>query len=169
MKYFNAYIKHALEKFYEIDMYLIREKVSERTMAARIAHYLIDLVEGRPGFIGINVDCEYNKNLATPKYMLEGSELRIPDIVAHKRNSDKRNLFVIEMKKDADDRDRTKIKNYVDLPKFRYKEGYALQNIKENSFHIYFYKRGVSRGIELDYKVIDKKVIRPQIHRDLGT
>lgn len=139
--------------FYKNDYHLIEYDAHEQSMSARIAHYLIGLIEGKDGFDEINIDCEYNKNEKDPKRVGGRTQYSDrPDIIAHKRGKNEKNKFVIEIKKNKWECDKCKIRKFVDDPVICYEEGYALQ-IEKYSFHIYFYERGSSEGQELDYTV----------------
>lgn len=150
MKYFDAYIKPALEKFYKNDIHLIEKDVHEQTMSARIAHYLIEQIDKKKKvnetieeeFRDINVDCEYNKNIDLPKYV--GAGIYIPDICVHERGKNDNNKFVIEIKKDfgkKSDDDICKILGYINSKSVKYEEGYAIQDIKKDWFYLFFYDR----------------------------
>ena len=74
--------------------------VSERSIAHKLAEYL------QIQFPDWNVDCEYNRKGLEPKALHgirecaghEDSDLVVPDIIVHLRNS-QNNLLVIELKK----------------------------------------------------------------------
>lgn len=154
MKYFNLFIKSALKNFYESDLHLIEHDVHEQAMSARIAHYLIGLIEGKDGYKNIHIDCEYNKSIDKPKRVGGRDKYSDrPDIIAHERGTNENNKFVIEMKKGKWECDKCKIIEFVDDPEIGYEEGYAIQEIKKDSFHIFVYKRGDSKGEELDFAV----------------
>ena len=162
MKYFENCIKPAVDKFYKKDRYLIEHDVHEQAMSARIAHYLIEKIEGQDEFEKINIDCEYNKSINDPKRAGDREKYSDkPDIIAHERGTNEKNMFVIEMKKGKDACDKCKIKKFVDDSVIAYEEGYALQEIEKDSFHIFFYQRGDSEGKELDFKVTSSRTIEP--------
>ena len=67
-----------------------------------LARYIHELTP-----VEFNVDCEYNRHLKDPKRLLlaknasgdDAGDKVLPDILIYKRNSDERNLLVIEIKK----------------------------------------------------------------------
>lgn len=85
-------VTRALSIFAERDMDLLHVGVQEETLAHRLAIYIECRVKGW------HVDCEYNRNLKTPKMRADGANRMRPDIIVHKRNSP-RNLLVVEIKK----------------------------------------------------------------------
>lgn len=153
MKYFELYIKPALEKFYKNDSYLIEKNVHEQTMSSRIAHYLIEDIEEKYKLYGINVDCEYNRLNNVIKIIPGSNKKRNrSDIVVHERGSISNNKFVIEIKKGRGDSDKFRIKLLVDNPKFKYEEGYVIFGIKKNCFRLFFYD-GTNQGEESNWLV----------------
>jgi hypothetical protein len=104
------------------DAYLFLHDVNERTITHKLAEYM------QPLFPGWNVDCEYNRNMHTPKRVhlpTPGDpEARCyvstyPDIIVHHRGTNARNLLIVEAKKDLDNRldgearDRMKLEAYA--------------------------------------------------------
>lgn len=95
-------LNEALDSLLKNDAYILRADANERTISHRLAGYL------EPYFPGWDVDCEYNRNHDDPKKLKvprrnvpnDDAQARtvFPDIIVHKRNTDK-NLLVIEMKK----------------------------------------------------------------------
>lgn len=90
----------AYSKLIAQDQHLLRVRANERSIAHRFAIYIDQ------GFPGFNVDCDYNKNLEDPKrapaYAHQTrrgreSDLVVPDIIVHRRNTND-NLVVIELK-----------------------------------------------------------------------
>lgn len=93
-------LKSAYEKFRMNDASLLELGAGERTIASRIAHYMIPL------FPRHDVDIEYNrhgkasKEINWPGSCREGNKPRVmPDIVIHHRGRDEANLLVVEIKK----------------------------------------------------------------------
>ena len=98
-------IMHAIDTLRMNDFYLLQNNCSERSIVHRLAIYIEQV------FPEFNVDCEYNRNLSDKKRLLsvipEGldedeynrNRLVSPDIIVHKRDSNKENLLVIEVKK----------------------------------------------------------------------
>ncbi len=92
-------IKEVLKKLYEKDKILIENETHEQAISHVIACYLAKKFENW------DVDCEYNRDLENPKtYLNNSNETKYirPDIIIHKRKTEK-NLLVIEIKKDAKD------------------------------------------------------------------
>ena len=90
----------ALQILLKNDSFLLEKSVNERTITHKLAEYL------QFQFPNWNVDCEYNRK-GLEKKKLEGikacrkhiaTNRVFPDIIVHRRNSDK-NLLVIEFKK----------------------------------------------------------------------
>jgi len=85
------------------DSFLLENEVNERAIAHKFAEYL------QKQFPDWNVDCEYNR-MGTELKELEGirecnghrqTSRVFPDIIVHQRNQEKRNLLVIELKKNG--------------------------------------------------------------------
>ncbi len=99
--------------------------VTERALSHHLAQYISALVPA-----GYNVDVEYNRHSAEPKRLNLPSrkaldrELRattvFPDILVHYRNTDKKNLLVLELKKPGEDLEYDELK----LRAFRNELGY---------------------------------------------
>jgi hypothetical protein len=104
----NAF-DEALNEFFEKDCDLLHRDISERSITHKIAEYL-----GKR-FTDFHTDCEYNgdmynrKELGIDKYEMIALAVRkidkddtyaiFPDIIIHKRKSNKNNHLVIEVKK----------------------------------------------------------------------
>jgi hypothetical protein len=70
------------------------EGVNEQTITFRLGIYFHTLFEG------YHVDCEYNRIWDEPKACLRAEKQSMkPDIIIHRRNSDRSNLFCLEAKK----------------------------------------------------------------------
>ncbi len=116
------------------DRFLLQYNVSERSIAHKFAQYLTIL------FPGYDVDCEYNRNVEADngkKYIRllkdnaahygllpkDKKDVEIvyrnvfPDIIVHKRGSNKHNLLIIEIKKSSSniscDYDIEKLRRYT--------------------------------------------------------
>jgi len=91
-------LQRAISRVYEEDRTLIDIEVHERTIAARLAIYLVDM------FPEWDVDCEYNRDRRNPKVILD--RRAYPDVIIHLRNTGA-NLLAVEMKGhwSADDRE----------------------------------------------------------------
>ena len=89
----------AIDILFKHDRFLLEHEIHERTIAHKLATYLQNILPD------CDVDCEYNlKGLDTKELpgIQDCDEQRstdrvLPDIIVHKRNSDK-NLLVIEIK-----------------------------------------------------------------------
>ena len=123
-------VNYALLEFYKHDHLLLdykteKDAIAERCMVFHIGCYMIEKIKSNSKFADYDVDCEYNRNFNAPKGMykqvLEKIESRntYPDMVVHKRRSNKNNLIVIEFKKgrateDAKKRDIEKLCYFTD-------------------------------------------------------
>jgi hypothetical protein len=97
-------VNKAIDLLVENEPQLLDLNATERALSHHLARYLGELVPE-----GFNVDCEYNRNSDLPKRLnlsprqANDREIRattvFPDIIIHKRDSDKANLLVLEMKK----------------------------------------------------------------------
>lgn len=89
-------VEVAVKTLLEKDHALLLGDVNERAITAKLASYL------SPLFPDWDVDCEYNRNLVEVKKLVwkqpEIADPVIPDIIIHKRNTEK-NFIVIEVKK----------------------------------------------------------------------
>jgi hypothetical protein len=100
----SDHLERALRRLVEVDADLFTWNVSERCIAARLAHHLQNQIEQ------FSVDVEYNRIAHTPKTLNLPEEcakargdnnepLVIPDIIVHCRGPEGPNLLVIEVKK----------------------------------------------------------------------
>lgn len=95
-------LEKALSKLIENDEFLLICDANERSISHRLAVYL------EQEFDGWDIDCEYNRNLDSPKRLnlesmdSESADIDVrtvfPDIIIHQRGTNN-NLLVIEMKK----------------------------------------------------------------------
>ena len=95
-------VQDALRLLFAQDAYLLETNVQERTIAARLAHYL------EPHFPDLAVDVEYNRHGLDPKKVElpaecrgGGKKLILPDVIVHQRGHDRENLLVIQVKKET--------------------------------------------------------------------
>lgn len=110
-------IEQALDKLYSRDSLIIHRNknnhTGERSIVFRFGMYFDEYC--REYFLDYDVDEEYNRNLDSVKKLNDDSV--IPDLILHKRNSNKANLLVIEFKtwwnKDQT-KDKNKIKGFID-------------------------------------------------------
>jgi hypothetical protein len=121
-------VQNAIRKFRERDRVLLEIDANERTMTHKLAEYM------QQEFQGWEVDCEYNKHIKNLKELprppkkfsgldfWEDTDAKTvyPDIIVHKRESDKENLLVIEAKKSSskvdDDWDNAKLRAFKRQP-----------------------------------------------------
>jgi hypothetical protein len=105
----RAKLDAAVSRLNESDIHLLENNVSERCIAARLAHYLQVLCPSH------HVDVEYNRAGAKPKRLglppecanyedPEEGSLVVPDLIIHKRGAAGPNLLVVELKKTTDPR-----------------------------------------------------------------
>jgi len=89
-------VETAVARLLEKDYDLLRRDVNEKAITAKLASYLAPL------FSGWDVDSEYNRNLEEVKKLAWKKpgifDLVVPDIIIHKRGTEK-NFLVIEVKK----------------------------------------------------------------------
>ena len=121
-----AIVDTALCRLIEEQPELLELGVTERALSHHLARYLAHLVPA-----GYDVDVEYNRHGEDPKRLnlpprrALDRELRattvFPDILIHKRNTDERNLLVLEMKKPGEGLEYDEIK----LRAFRAELGYT--------------------------------------------
>lgn len=111
-------VKKSIQKLLEKDAWLLKHDINERSITHKLAEYLQIL------FCDYNVDCEYNGNIddesGRKKIDALSSQLKdycvditknncdkyerrsvYPDIIIHKRGSNKNNLCILEVKKSS--------------------------------------------------------------------
>lgn len=100
-------VNAALGKFYKnerdlIDMENNREMVSERCMVFHIGGYMKNRMNTLTKFQWADLDCEYNRDMGETKtiYINDFEYSFVPDLIIHRRKSNKNNLLVIEFKKE---------------------------------------------------------------------
>lgn len=109
----------AVQRLLERDIYLLDVNASERSIAARLAHYL------QEHFTDRHVDVEYNRMGNAPKRVAwsEDKDDVFPDIIVHTRGPGN-NLLAIEIKKDSNpeskDKDICKLRAYRQDENLRY-------------------------------------------------
>ena len=96
-------VNASLEKFYKNDRDLIEmsneeDMISEQCMVFHIGSYMKNKMNTLTKFQWADLDCEYNRNMNDPKMMRSDRKI-IPDLVIHRRRSNRNNLLVIEFKK----------------------------------------------------------------------
>ncbi len=155
----------AVDLLLEKDGDLFSRDLNERTLTHRLAVYL------EPRFEGWHVDCEYNRNGDDPKEVdlprhhlgritEEDLEARtvFPDVLVHQRNTNERNLLVIEAKKTTSpvdsEFDRRKLGKFREAP-YRY---------QTTLFLVLHTKPAEKPGATLDFDLGDgrrEQVVRP--------
>lgn len=81
----------SLKTFLEKEIDLLEVNANERSLAHKLAEHM------QVNFSKWNVDCEYNRNLLNIKKDSKHKRVN-PDIIVHKRKTDK-NILVVEVKK----------------------------------------------------------------------
>lgn len=99
----KKFVNASLEKFYKNDRDLIEmsneeDMISEQCMVFHIGSYMKNKMNTLTKFQWADLDCEYNRNMNDPKMMRSDRKI-IPDLVIHRRRSNRNNLLVIEFKK----------------------------------------------------------------------
>lgn len=121
-----ALVNAAIDSVMARESALLDLGVTERALSHQLARYLSEMVQSP-----LSVDCEYNRHFADPKRLnlphrdAMDREIRattvFPDIIVHERNTDARNLLVLELKKPGEDTAYDALK----LQAFRRELGYA--------------------------------------------
>jgi len=133
-------LRRAISQVYDLDRTLIDIKVHERTIAARLAMYLVDL------FPEWDVDCEYNRDRRKPKMILD--RCAYPDVIIHRRNTGT-NLLAVEMKGywSEDDREHDYRKlAFLTGPDFEYELGVHIE-LGPDAFGLRWFADGVSAEV----------------------
>ena len=81
-----------------IEMSNEEDMISEQCMVFHIGSYMKNKMNTLTKFQWADLDCEYNRNMNDPKMMRSDRKI-IPDLVIHRRRSNRNNLLVIEFKK----------------------------------------------------------------------
>lgn len=151
-------IEYGLTQFYTNDKILIDNDVSERSTFFRIGYYMADKIKQYPLFKNISIDCEYNRNLKSPKRMykktLEGIKEKLkdamPNLLMHERGKNENNLMLIEFEKfnqKQSQDDIKKLKYFTNNEnEYKYKFGFIVILNKNNSAKIHIYQNGIEFG-----------------------
>lgn len=125
----NTAIETALNEIYEKDIYLIQNKVHERTIVNRFSVYFqqaLSLTE----FGSNNLDFEYSKNHSDPKRTVNFKNGTYPDIILHRRGTNEANILIIEFKtwwKNNTDSDIQKLMDFTNQQgQYKYGMGYSI-------------------------------------------
>lgn len=90
----NEQINQTLNELYFNDYDLLVRKVDERCISHRFAHYFENKFESKyPNYF---FDIEYQRDGENPKYY--SSQYARPDFMIHRRNCNKHNLVIFELK-----------------------------------------------------------------------
>lgn len=139
----NNKFNSAIKNLYKLDYSIIKSKCSERAIVFRLGLYLVRLFKSE----GVDVDCEYNRNQFECK-SLQGKKYNYPDIIIHKRGSNKVNLLVIEVKtpsganKNGLENDKSKLIGFTTETPYKYAQGIHVY-ISEAECCIAWYIQGV--------------------------
>lgn len=112
----KAIINAALNEVYEHDRYLIEHKIHERSIVARFVIYFHEQLKNTH-YSHYHLDVEYNRNFSDPKRTPSFSDGTYPDVIVHRRGSNKENLCILEFKTQWNqntDRDITKLKEFTE-------------------------------------------------------
>lgn len=159
-------LNESVVKCYTKDNVLIK-KGMEQASAARIFYYMqnaIDTDKRFQIFKNYNLDCEYYKNINAPKITPSKPYGSRPDLILHKRESNKNNILVCEFKSTNDNNhsdyesDYNKLKDFTSNSGiYRYKLGVFVRLNSENPSYVYF-KEGE--------KLLNQDLLIPIISRD---
>ena len=154
-------VNATLEKFYKNDRDLIEmddegDMVSEQCMVFHIGGYMKNKMSTLTKFQWADLDCEYNRNMNNPKMMRDGRRF-VPDLIIHRRRSNRNNLLVIEFKKknanlhDKED-DRNKLMYLTDQEEtFKYNFGLFVE-LGSHEVDVEVYREGKMQT-ELNYSI----------------
>jgi len=147
-------MRNCIETLYKNDWYLIMTDCQERSIAHKLAEYM------SPEFPGWIVDCDYNRDGTNTKELPgigdyyrqktpseeNRTDIVLPDIIVHMRGQ-KRNLLVIEIKKDTDDEDDIKKLELFTAPgKYEYMAGLFIILGSPDQARWIWFKKGGGKG-----------------------
>ena len=142
----------ALRKLYEKDRELIDRILHENAINHKLAIYLEEAIYLQKGWISTySIDVEYNKDGNNAKKLNGDKEFR-PDIILHERNSNERNILLIEAKKEKlDYKDENVLKNCLKAPfNYRFSVGIEYENPNQKeSFICYIQTKENPDSIEI--------------------
>lgn len=157
-------VNASLEKFYKNDRDLIEmsneeDMISEQCMVFHIGSYMKNKMNTLTKFQWADLDCEYNRNMNDPKMMRSDRKI-IPDLVIHRRRSNRNNLLVIEFKKkNAEtydkENDRNKLMYLTDQKEdFKYNFGLFVELGSHEVYEVYMevYQEG-NLQTKLNYSI----------------
>lgn len=152
-KYLARLLKRAVNKVYKEKRFLLQYSGGERrgleqAFAFRTGIYLNSKIK-RTKYKNLDVDSEYNKNHGDIKASINFPKGFRPDLIIHKRDSNKHNKLVIEFKGWWNNRIKTDILKLKDLTstkgKYRYRLGVLIRLNNNYASYRYFI-----RGVEVD-------------------
>ncbi|MBI9071401.1 MAG: hypothetical protein JEY94_07365 [Melioribacteraceae bacterium] len=127
-------VQQAIQMVYERQYYLIENKVHERSIVFWFGIYFNEIIK-KSEFSEYNLDFEYNKNHSDPKRTDNFPQGTYPDIILHKRGTNKDNLLIMEFKTywgDDTDKDLCKLKDFTNNSgKYNYELGLSIVLCKD--------------------------------------
>jgi hypothetical protein len=139
-------IASALAQLYKQDKCLIKNKTHERAIVFRFGLYFSKIIENTSFSKDavLSIDVEYNRNLYNIKKM-KGSII-LPDLILHQRDSNDRNIVVIEFKGHWNQLkgDKEKLKEFTNQSgDYQYGLGVSIKlGLDINKCEIVYYKNG---------------------------
>jgi len=94
----SSIVDSAMNKVYRDDNWLIRNRGMERSIVFRFGLYFCEEIRIIQEFRGLNADLEHNKINNRTKRTRRKPNGIAPDFLLHERNSNSRNVLVIEFK-----------------------------------------------------------------------
>lgn len=123
-------LKKACKKIYKEDRYLINNRVSERAIVFRLGIYIQRLMSRDTELKFYNLDNEYNRNGQDSKRIPGFENGTLPDLIIHKRGSNKDNKVIIECKTWWNNdiyADMQKLKEFINIRgKYKFKYGISI-------------------------------------------
>jgi DNA-directed RNA polymerase specialized sigma54-like protein len=169
MEEIKKIITKALETLYIDDAIIIDRSTKEECINHRLA-IALDKALVKTAHKGLNVDVEYNRNFTKnnesifdkrsypPKTIKIGEEVKviIPDIIIHKRGSNKDNLLCIEAKKEytatSEQKDYKKIIGLLNAP-YNYSYGCLVEYQPAEEYFCFYIVR--KNGLDYDSERIN--------------
>ena len=151
-------ITRSLKILIQSDGGLIRKKVREECINHKLACYLEQLLnKNSNNLFSYSVDLEYNKNYNEPKKAIvdENNNTKAirPDIIIHKRDTNKYNLIAFEIKKEYTNKyDLVKIKGLL-RPPYNYTYGCLISYLPDKNYIIVKLLSNQTQEIEDKFKV----------------
>lgn len=139
-------LEKACKKIYKQDKCLINNCANERAIVFRLGIYIQRLMSRDTELKFYNLDNEYNRNGQEPKRIQGFENGTYPDLIIHKRESNKNNMSIIECKTEWNDdihKDMQKIREFINTTgKYKYKYGVSIV-FRRNSVEIRILEYGV--------------------------